>query len=255
MLRSQTLRYLHEHGAKTVILSHLGRPDGKRDPKYSLRPVGARLAELLRTPVEFRRRLRRQGCVDGVARTARRRLRALRERALSRRGRGQRSGVRARTRGQRRHLRQRRVRHRASRARLDRRRRRRSAGIRRLSHGGRTGRARPAHRQSGQAVHLRDRRSEGRRQGRRVRATCSTRVDAFMHRRRHGQHVSRRPRRRRRQIAARPRPRRRPPASSRMPRPRGITLHLPIDAIVRRCVRRRRRRATVTGLDGDRRPR
>jgi len=38
----QTLRYLHEHGAKTIILSHLGRPDGKRDPKYSLAPVAAR---------------------------------------------------------------------------------------------------------------------------------------------------------------------------------------------------------------------
>jgi phosphoglycerate kinase len=48
-----TLRWLHEHGAKTVILSHLGRPDGKPDPKYSLRPVGMRLAELLGTPVQF----------------------------------------------------------------------------------------------------------------------------------------------------------------------------------------------------------
>ncbi len=48
-----TLRWLREHGAKTVILSHLGRPDGKRDPKYSLRPVAARLAELLGTGVRF----------------------------------------------------------------------------------------------------------------------------------------------------------------------------------------------------------
>ncbi len=49
----RTLRWLHEQGAKTVILSHLGRPDGKRDDKFSLRPVAARLAELLGVPVQF----------------------------------------------------------------------------------------------------------------------------------------------------------------------------------------------------------
>jgi len=48
-----TLRWLGERGAKTVILSHLGRPDGKPDLKYSLRPVAARLAERLGTPVAF----------------------------------------------------------------------------------------------------------------------------------------------------------------------------------------------------------
>ena len=48
-----TLRWLREHGAKTVILSHLGRPDGKPNPKYSLRPVAARLAELLGAEVRF----------------------------------------------------------------------------------------------------------------------------------------------------------------------------------------------------------
>jgi phosphoglycerate kinase len=48
-----TLRRLAAAGAKTVILSHLGRPDGKADPKYSLRPVAARLAEHLGTPVAF----------------------------------------------------------------------------------------------------------------------------------------------------------------------------------------------------------
>jgi phosphoglycerate kinase len=48
-----TLRWLAEHGAKTVILSHLGRPDGKVDPKYSLQPVATRLAERLGHPVAF----------------------------------------------------------------------------------------------------------------------------------------------------------------------------------------------------------
>ncbi|HZO93447.1 MAG TPA: phosphoglycerate kinase [Candidatus Baltobacteraceae bacterium] len=48
-----TLRWLAEHGAKTIVLSHLGRPDGKRDPKFSLRPVATRLGELLATDVRF----------------------------------------------------------------------------------------------------------------------------------------------------------------------------------------------------------
>src|ERR1039458_2354735 len=47
----ETLRWLGQRGAMTIILSHLGRPDGKADPKYSLRPVAARLGERLGTPV------------------------------------------------------------------------------------------------------------------------------------------------------------------------------------------------------------
>src|ERR687886_885956 len=42
-----TLGYLREHGARVVLLSHLGRPDGKPNPKYSLGPVAERLGELL----------------------------------------------------------------------------------------------------------------------------------------------------------------------------------------------------------------
>ncbi len=42
-----TLRRLRERGARLILASHLGRPDGAPDPKYSLEPVGARLAELL----------------------------------------------------------------------------------------------------------------------------------------------------------------------------------------------------------------
>ena len=49
----ETLRWLSQRGAKTIILSHLGRPDGKVDPKYSLRPVAARLSERLGLPVTF----------------------------------------------------------------------------------------------------------------------------------------------------------------------------------------------------------
>jgi phosphoglycerate kinase len=48
-----TLRRLVDAGARVVVASHLGRPKGKVDPKYSLAPVAARLAELLGRPVAF----------------------------------------------------------------------------------------------------------------------------------------------------------------------------------------------------------
>jgi len=47
-----TLELLLSGGASAVLCSHLGRPKGK-DPKYSLAPVAARLAELLGKPVAF----------------------------------------------------------------------------------------------------------------------------------------------------------------------------------------------------------
>lgn len=48
-----TLRLATERGARLVLASHLGRPKGKADPKYSLQPVVARLRELLGKQVEF----------------------------------------------------------------------------------------------------------------------------------------------------------------------------------------------------------
>lgn len=47
-----TLRYLLKHGAKIVIMSHLGRPEGK-DAALSLEPVATRLSELLEKEVQF----------------------------------------------------------------------------------------------------------------------------------------------------------------------------------------------------------
>src|SRR5271168_4765411 len=48
-----TLKLARERGGRLVLASHLGRPKGKPDPKYSLRPVAARLQELLGKPVQF----------------------------------------------------------------------------------------------------------------------------------------------------------------------------------------------------------
>jgi len=48
-----TVKFLLGHGAAVIICSHLGRPEGKPNPKYSLLPVAKRLKELLGVDVEF----------------------------------------------------------------------------------------------------------------------------------------------------------------------------------------------------------
>jgi phosphoglycerate kinase len=48
-----TIEYLRKKGAKVILMSHLGRPDGKRVPDMSLRPVADALATLLGAPVAF----------------------------------------------------------------------------------------------------------------------------------------------------------------------------------------------------------
>lgn len=48
-----TLALLRDRGAKVVVISHLGRPDGAPDARYSLAPVARRLGELLEAPVAF----------------------------------------------------------------------------------------------------------------------------------------------------------------------------------------------------------
>ena len=59
-----TLQHLAQRGARVIVMSHLGRPKGV-DPKLSLRPVAARLSELLARDVQFA-----DDCVGEPARTA-----------------------------------------------------------------------------------------------------------------------------------------------------------------------------------------
>jgi phosphoglycerate kinase len=48
-----TIKYALDKGATIILASHLGRPKGKPNPDYSLKPVAGRLSELLGRPVEF----------------------------------------------------------------------------------------------------------------------------------------------------------------------------------------------------------
>src|SRR5213595_4056303 len=50
-----SINYLREHGAKTILMSHFGRPKGKPVKKYSLRPIGEYLYSLIHHPVIFSR--------------------------------------------------------------------------------------------------------------------------------------------------------------------------------------------------------
>jgi phosphoglycerate kinase len=60
-----TLNYLLDHGAAAILCSHLGRPKGKPDPKYSLRPVAIHLEEIMGRPVAFA-----EDCIGPVAEAA-----------------------------------------------------------------------------------------------------------------------------------------------------------------------------------------
>lgn len=48
-----TIQYILNQGSALVLMSHLGRPDGKPSPKFSLRPAAKRLSELLGKAVQF----------------------------------------------------------------------------------------------------------------------------------------------------------------------------------------------------------
>ena len=48
-----TVNYLLEKGAAVILMSHLGRPEGKVKPEFSLKPVADKLQELIKRPVKF----------------------------------------------------------------------------------------------------------------------------------------------------------------------------------------------------------
>ena len=115
-----TITEIAGKGGKVILLAHFGRPKG-RDPKESLKPVAAEVAHVIKQQVALRGRLRRRSRRESRRRDEGRRRAAAGEHPLPQ-GRGkERSGLRRETRQARRHLRQRRVLGRASRARLDRR--------------------------------------------------------------------------------------------------------------------------------------
>ncbi len=60
-----TLNYLLEHDAAVILCSHLGRPKGGPDPKYSLKPVADYLAQLTGKPIAFA-----SDCIGPVAEAA-----------------------------------------------------------------------------------------------------------------------------------------------------------------------------------------
>ncbi|GAA1694337.1 phosphoglycerate kinase [Microbacterium sediminicola] len=62
-----TLNALIDQGARLVVCSHLGRPDGEPNPKYSLEPVAQRLSELLGKPVAFARDTVGESAQEAVA--------------------------------------------------------------------------------------------------------------------------------------------------------------------------------------------
>ena len=59
LLSLPTLRFVIEAGGKAILASHLGRPKGKRDPRYSLAPIAERLSQLAGEKSDFRQRLYR----------------------------------------------------------------------------------------------------------------------------------------------------------------------------------------------------
>jgi len=62
-----TLNHLINQGARVIACSHLGRPEGAPDPRYSLEPVAQRLSELLGKPVAFARDTVGESAQDAVA--------------------------------------------------------------------------------------------------------------------------------------------------------------------------------------------
>ncbi len=78
-----TLKLAIEKGGRLVLASHLGRPKGGPEPKYSLQPAAKKLEELLGKPVAFGIGLRWPGCGIAEQSAGRRRSAGARKCAIS----------------------------------------------------------------------------------------------------------------------------------------------------------------------------
>ena len=181
--------YAIEKGARVVLASHLGRPKGKPDKKYSLEPVAARLAELLGADVALTDEPVGDGARKVVNDLHAGAVALLENLRFSPGEEANDEALRARARQLHRRLRQRRVRHRPPRARVDRRHHevRRRQGHR-PADGARGEVPRPAARRGRAPVRRHHRRRQGLRQDRRAREPARPRRPAA-DRRRDGQHL------------------------------------------------------------------
>ena len=64
-----TIQYLLDHDAAVILMSHLGRPKGQANPKFTLKPVAKHLEELLGKPVAFA-----EDCIGPAAEEAAKKL-------------------------------------------------------------------------------------------------------------------------------------------------------------------------------------
>ena len=197
-----TIREIADKGGKVVLLAHFGRPKGGPDAANSLRPVAAAVSELLGRPVGFA-----ADCIGDAAASA---ISAMKDGEVlllenTRFHKGEEKndpGLCRRTRQAGRLLCQRRFLRRPSRARLHRRRRTSSTGLCRPSDASRARRADARTRRADPTRGGDRRRRKGFDQARSARQPDGKGGHPD-HRRRHGEHVSVRPRQERRQIALR----------------------------------------------------
>ena len=131
-----TIEYLIDHGAKVILMSHMGRPKGEANMEYTLKPVAERLEELLGKEVFFTSvpEVVSQQIIDTAAALENGQVMLLEKRPLPQGRNEERAGVCQRTGPAGRTVRQRCLRHRPSRPLLHSRGGRLPAGCIRFSH-------------------------------------------------------------------------------------------------------------------------
>ena len=215
-----TIRELTAAGARVILASHCGRPKGAPDPRYSLRPVAARLADLLAGPVRFAADAAGEQAREVTALLAPGAVCLLENLRFDARRDRQRRRLRGPPGRPRRGLRRRRLRRRPPRPRLGGGGARAAAPARRRAADGARGhRPRASARRARPPLRRHPRRRQDRREDRHPRQPAAA-AGRPAGRRRHGQHLPRRPGARDRRLAGRARPAGagpRPPRPSRRP--------------------------------------